>query len=91
MTSTFDHWPIRDFDRYRSDKAACRGCAPDLWYPERGESHRHAIDICNTCPVRDDCLEFALTNNERYGIWGGYSERQRRRMRAERRKNEEAA
>ena len=66
--------------------AACLGCDPDMFFPARGESWiwRDAIAVCETCPVRVECLEFALDHNEKVGIWGGYTERQRRRMRRER-------
>ncbi len=63
-------------------RAACRGLDPDLFFPERGEPTREARTVCNQCPVRVDCLNYALDNNERFGMWGGLSERQRRRIRA---------
>jgi hypothetical protein len=63
------------------ERAACRGQDPDLWYPERGADVSIAKAICAGCPVRADCLAFALGNGEHHGIWGGLSERQRRRMR----------
>lgn len=67
-------------------RAACRGAPkPDLWFPARGESTREAKAICRSCPVRDACLDYALENCEKFGIWGGYSERERRRMRLARR------
>ena len=63
------------------DQAACLGMDPDLFFPERGASTREAKSICNSCPVKVDCLEFALRNGEKFGIWGGMSERERRRIR----------
>lgn len=60
--------------------AACRGCT-DLFFPSRGEDTRPALAICNTCPVRTECLDHALELGEKYGIWGGEPERQRRRLR----------
>lgn len=63
------------------DQAACLGMDPDLFFPERGASTRDAKSICNSCPVRVDCLEYALANGEKFGIWGGMSERERRRIR----------
>lgn len=53
------------------DDALCAQVAPDLFYPERGESPRQAKQICATCPVRQECLAHALTHNEEHGIWGG--------------------
>lgn len=54
---------------------------PSLWFPERGESVAEAKAICRVCPVKGDCLEHALRHRERHGIWGGRSERERRRLR----------
>jgi WhiB family redox-sensing transcriptional regulator len=63
----------------------CVGVDPDLFFPERGESTKEAKAVCRACDVRDQCLEFALDNRERFGIWGGLSERERRRIRKARR------
>jgi WhiB family redox-sensing transcriptional regulator len=63
---------------------ACRGVDPDLFFPERGESSQEAKDICQTCDARMACLEFALLNGEKFGVWGGTSERQRRILRRQR-------
>jgi WhiB family transcriptional regulator, redox-sensing transcriptional regulator len=62
-------------------RAACRGVDPDLFFPERGEASHHAKAICRTCPVQGDCLDYAMINGERHGIWGGIAEGQRRRLR----------
>jgi WhiB family redox-sensing transcriptional regulator len=62
-------------------KANCMGVDPDLFFPERGASAREAKEVCRGCVVREDCLRHALSNGERFGIWGGLSERERRRMR----------
>lgn len=59
--------------------AACRGMDPALWYPERGADTDPAKEICAHCPVRADCAEAGRP--ERFGIWGGLTERQRRRHR----------
>lgn len=64
--------------------ANCMGVDPDLFFPERGASTREAKEVCRGCVVRDECLEFALTNGEKFGIWGGMSERERRRIRRQR-------
>lgn len=63
------------------DHANCLGVDPDLFFPERGASTREAKEVCRGCVVREDCLEFALANGEKFGIWGGLSERERRRIR----------
>lgn len=64
--------------------ANCLGVDPDLFFPERGASTREAKEVCRGCVVRDQCLEFALANGEKFGIWGGMSERERRRIRRQR-------
>ena len=66
------------------DFANCKGADQDLFFPERGASTRKAKAICGACSVREDCLEFAITNGERFGIWGGLSERERRKIRRQR-------
>lgn len=63
------------------DEANCLGVDPDLFFPERGASTREAKEVCRGCVVRVDCLESALANGEKFGIWGGMSERERRRVR----------
>ena len=69
--------PERSWQR----QANCMGVDPDLFFPERGASTREAKEVCRGCVVRQDCLEYALTNGEKFGIWGGMSERERRRIR----------
>jgi WhiB family transcriptional regulator, redox-sensing transcriptional regulator len=64
--------------------ANCLGVDPDLFFPERGASTREAKEVCRGCVVREDCLEYAITHSEKFGIWGGLSERERRRIRRER-------
>ncbi|QQS26853.1 WhiB family transcriptional regulator [bacterium] len=66
---------------YWREFANCLGANPDLFFPDRGVSTKEAKQTCQDCIVREDCLAFALANCERFGIWGGLSERQRRRMR----------
>ena len=66
------------------DLANCLGVDADLFFPERGASTREAKEVCRGCVVREDCLEFAIANGEKFGIWGGLSERERRRIRRER-------
>ncbi|KAA0233197.1 MAG: Transcriptional regulator WhiB [Acidimicrobiales bacterium] len=64
--------------------ANCLGVDPDLFFPERGASTKEAKGVCRGCIVREDCLEYALANGEKFGIWGGMSERERRRIRRQR-------
>lgn len=68
------------FDREWHAEGLCHQVDPDLWFPEKGGSTRHAKKVCQGCPVREACLQQALDANERFGIWGGFSERERRQM-----------
>lgn len=61
-------------------KALCPQTDPEAFYPEKGGSTREAKKICHGCEVRLECLDWALANDERFGIWGGMSERERRRL-----------
>ena len=60
--------------------AACRGCDGDTFYPETAEGVAVAKRICAGCKVREMCLETALRNQERHGVWGGLTERERARL-----------
>jgi WhiB family transcriptional regulator, redox-sensing transcriptional regulator len=62
------------------DQALCAQTDPEAFFPEKGGSTREAKRICRSCEVRAECLEYALENDERFGIWGGMSERERRRL-----------
>jgi len=62
-----------------------------LFFPERGASTREAKEVCRSCVVQNDCLEYALQNGEKFGIWGGMSERERRRIRRQRALERQAA
>ena len=64
-------------------QALCAQTDPEAFFPEKGGSTREAKSICLSCEVREECLEYALANDERFGIWGGLSERERRRLRRE--------
>lgn len=68
-------------------RAACRGVDPDIFYPSADEEAEEAKSICRVCPVREPCLEYALLNRERDGVWGGATERERRRIIRQRRKS----
>ena len=61
--------------------ALCAQTDPEAFFPEKGGSTRDAKKVCGSCTVRSECLEYALSNDERFGIWGGLSERERRRLR----------
>ena len=64
-------------------RGACRGADTAVFFTEQGEATRSAKEVCAGCPVREECLDYALRNGEKFGIWGGTSERERRRMRRE--------
>lgn len=60
--------------------AVCAQTDPGLFYPDKGESARPGKKVCTGCPVRAQCLQWALKHDERHGIWGGLSDRERRRL-----------
>ena len=60
--------------------ALCSQTDPEAFFPEKGGSTRDAKRVCTSCDVRSQCLEYALGNDERFGIWGGLSERERRKL-----------
>ncbi|MDN5893869.1 MAG: WhiB family transcriptional regulator [Nocardioides sp.] len=62
------------------ERALCAQTDPESFFPEKGGSTRDAKQTCLKCEVRTDCLEYALENDERFGIWGGMSERERRKF-----------
>lgn len=72
------------------DQAACRGLDPELFFPSSGQRIAEPLAVCRTCPVRTDCLEYAL-EHERNGIWGGMAERERDYTRRRRRMGLETA
>ena len=67
-----------------TNQAACRGTDTEIFYPVTSDEEAEALSICATCPVRAQCLDDALRNREIYGIWGGTTPEQRRRIRRER-------
>ncbi len=86
--------PARFAARWR-ELAACRGTDLEVFFPGRGESAGPARRICARCPVREPCLDYALSNRITHGIWGGLAERDRRALRtryldAARRERDEA-
>lgn len=70
--------PISD-DDWRV-RAVCAQSDPEIWYPNKGGSTRKPKALCLSCPVREECLDYALSHDERFGVWGGFSERERRRL-----------
>ncbi len=62
------------------EQALCAQTDPEAFFPEKGGSTREAKRICVGCEVKGECLEYALGQDERFGIWGGLSERERRRL-----------
>ncbi len=66
-------------------RGECNGVPSAIMFPERGESFARAKSYCKVCPVRAECLEYALDNDIHHGVWGGTSERERQRLRKARR------
>jgi WhiB family redox-sensing transcriptional regulator len=62
------------------ERALCAQTDPEAFFPEKGGSTREAKKVCTRCDVRAECLEYALAHDERFGIWGGLSERERRKL-----------
>ena len=69
---------LGDAEAWRAN-AACRGLSPQLMFTERAEGTAQAKALCATCPVKAECLEAGM--NEHFGIWGGLSEKQRKKLR----------
>lgn len=69
----------RDGVHWQAD-ALCAQTDPEMFFPEKGGTPRYAKKVCDNCDVRKQCLQYALGNDERFGIWGGMSERQRRKL-----------
>ena len=86
MVMTFSRTFDWDDEGWR-DRAVCRDTDPDLFFPV-GTTGSAVTEIeaakalCRTCPVREQCLEFALRANQEAGVWGGASEEERRKMRS---------
>lgn len=71
MTITKEEW---------LEQAVCAQTDPEAFFPEKGGSTREAKSVCVTCPIVRECLQYALDHDERFGIWGGLSERERRKL-----------
>lgn len=65
---------------------ACRGLDASIFYPDDDEEAEIAKEVCHECSVRSACLEFALQRREKVGVWGGATERERRRILRQRRR-----
>lgn len=61
-------------------QALCAQTDPELFFPDIGDDNRPAKRICRKCPVKNECLDYALQHQEPFGIWGGTSARERHRM-----------
>lgn len=86
LLKLLDIQPVDDNEIWQ-DRALCAEVGSEFWFPEKGGTTKPAKDTCMQCPVRakklggtGECLEYALEHDERFGIWGGYSERERRRL-----------
>lgn len=66
-----------------TEQALCAQTDPESFFPEKGGSTREAKKVCASCPVRAECLDHALEHEERFGIWGGLSERERRALKSQ--------
>ena len=87
--------PVVPFWAGWRDRAACRGADLHVFFPGRGESAEPARQICARCPVREPCLDYAISHGIVHGVWGGLAERDRRALRtrhvsAARRERDEA-
>lgn len=62
------------------EQALCAQIGGEFWFPHEGHTAPDAKRICRRCPVRLQCLQLALDNDEQYGIWGGLNEKERRQL-----------
>ena len=60
--------------------SACRDAEPELFFPSTREQADTALSICASCPVQPECLEYAMEAGERFGIWGGLTEKGRKKL-----------
>jgi WhiB family redox-sensing transcriptional regulator len=79
--STTSLVPARDVPELWMAEARCRSMDPEIFFPTDGLGVQRAAAICEICPVRDACLEYALRNGIQHGVFGGVSERARVRLR----------
>lgn len=62
------------------DRALCADADPEGFYPVSGPPSNHVLDLCRACPARAACLDYALTNHEAFGVWGGLGPEARQRL-----------
>ncbi len=62
------------------ENGVCAETDPEAFFPEKGESTKEAKKVCRSCDIREDCLEIALDTKQRFGVWGGFSEPERRKI-----------
>lgn len=75
---------LLDNDDDWSALGSCSQVDPEIFFPEKGGSNRDAKLICTKCDVREQCLQYALDNDENYGIWGGLSKKERQALKHQR-------
>ncbi len=82
-----DDYPSTDQDLFASEfeyewmvHGKCRGADPSAFFPSDGTGVERAQRVCDSCPVKVECLEYALEHRIEHGVWGGASERERRRI-----------
>lgn len=80
LVGGFDGMDMGPVEEQWQERALCAQTDPEAFFPEKGGSTREAKRICQSCDVRSECLDYALEHDERFGIWGGLSERERRRL-----------
>jgi WhiB family transcriptional regulator, redox-sensing transcriptional regulator len=80
MTQHTDPPADESDNRGWQEGALCAQTDPEAFFPEKGGSTREAKRVCASCEVRAECLQYALEHDQRFGIWGGLSERERRRL-----------
>jgi WhiB family redox-sensing transcriptional regulator len=85
MYRSSEEWGVKELT-WR-DRGACRGLEPHIFYPETDEEAVDAKAVCAQCSVRTACLEHALSVREKEGVWGGATERERRRIIRQRRRS----
>lgn len=64
-----------------TEQARCAQVDPEIFFPAKGGSLRPARAVCERCPVQAECFDYSIANGEKYGIWGGISEFDRRKLR----------
>lgn len=90
LASSGDDWFIWQPPAWYAD-ALCAQVDYDIFYPEDGGTTRPARSTCASCDVREKCRDYALANDELWGIWGGTTESERRKLRAQRNRELKAA